>query len=100
MKVSTCSSLKRAYREFLAAKAGEPIEFVFLDGPAEVIRQRISAPHHEFMPASLLDSQLATLERPAPDERAVTVSIEDPIETVAGNALRQMPWLKPFKRGQ
>ena len=98
--VGACSSLKRAYRDFLTEKAGEPVEFVFLDGPADVIRKRIEARRHEFMPASLLDSQLATLERPGPDERAVTVSIEDPVEVVADHALKQMPWLKPFKRAQ
>jgi gluconokinase len=39
------------------------------------------------MPPSLLDSQLATLERPAPDERAVTISIEQPIDAVVDAAV-------------
>jgi gluconokinase len=98
--VGACSALKRAYRDFLTDKAGEPILFVLLDGPKEVIAARIAARQHEYMPASLLDSQLATLERPAPDENAITLSIEDPIETIAAKAAKAVSHLKSFKRGQ
>ena len=34
------------------------------------------------MPASLLDSQIATLEPPAADENAIVVSIEPPVATI------------------
>lgn len=97
--VGACSALKRIYRDFLTEKAGEPILFVHLDGSREVIAARIAARQHEFMPASLLDSQLATLERPGPDENAVIVSIEDPIDTIATKAAKAVG-LKSFKRGQ
>jgi gluconate kinase len=40
-----------------------------------------------FMPASLLDSQLATLEPPGADERAFTVSIEPPVEEIVDKVL-------------
>jgi gluconokinase len=43
-----------------------------------------------FMPASLLDSQLATLEPPTPDERAITVSVEQPVAKVVETVLRQL----------
>ena len=98
--VGACSALKRVYRDFLTDKAGEPILFVLLDGPKEVIAARIAARQHEYMPASLLDSQLATLERPAPGENAITLSIEDPIETIASKAAKAVGHLKSFKRGQ
>jgi gluconate kinase len=52
------------------------------------------------MPASLLDSQFATLERPGPDENAIILSITDPVETIATKAAKAVRHLKTFKRGQ
>lgn len=86
ISVGACSALKRAYRDYLVEKAGEPILFVFLDGPKDVIAKRIAARQHEYMPASLLDSQFATLERPGGDENVLTLSIEEPIEEIATKA--------------
>jgi gluconate kinase len=43
-----------------------------------------------FMPASLLDSQLATLEPPGPDERATAVSIEPPVDEIVETVLRSL----------
>jgi gluconokinase len=98
--VGACSSLKRAYRDFLVEKAGEPILFVHLDGTKEVIAARIAARQHEFMNPNLLDSQFATLEVPGPDENAISLSIEDPVETIAAKAAKAVSHLKTFKRGQ
>lgn len=86
--VGACSALKRTYRDFMTRVAGEPILFVYLEGTKDVIAARIAARKHEFMPASLLDSQFATLEQPSADENAVPVPVTDPVEaiveTVAG----------------
>ncbi|MGI5152654.1 gluconokinase [Plantactinospora sp. CA-294935] len=72
--VLACSALRRSYRDVL--RQGPPsVDFVFLDGSAEVIRERISRRAGHYMPASLLDSQIATLERPAPDERVLTLDV-------------------------
>ena len=98
--VGACSALKRAYREYLTETAGEPILFVFLDGSKDVIARRIASRAHEFMPASLLDSQFATLEVPAPDENVLKMSILDPVETIANKVARELDHLKTFKRGQ
>lgn len=98
--VGACSSLKRAYRDYLTEKAGEPILFVFLDGNIEVIRKRIEARQHEFMSPKLLDSQFATLERPAADENVLTVDVTDPVETIASKVVKELGHLKVFKRGQ
>ncbi len=98
--VGACSALKRSYRDFLTAKAGEPILFVFLQGSKEVIGKRIAARQHEYMPASLLDSQFATLEVPTPDENVITVSVEDPVETITTKVVKTLDHLKTFKRGQ
>ena len=52
------------------------------------------------MPASLLDSQFATLEVPGPDENVLTLSVTQPIETLADQAVKALPHLKSFKRKQ
>lgn len=85
--VVACSALKRVYRERIRAAAGYPVQFVFLDGDLATLRQRIGGRRGHFMPPSLLDSQLATLERPGPDEHAVTVAIEPPLDAVVEEAL-------------
>ena len=98
--VGACSALKRRYREVLAEKAGEPILFVFLDGSRDLIASRMAERKHDYMPASLLDSQFATLERPAPDENVLTVSVEEPVETIVSRVVKVADHLKAFKRGQ
>ncbi len=59
----TCSALKRAYRDVLAAGRPE-VAFVWLDAPADRIAARLRRRADHFMPASLLESQLLTLEPP------------------------------------
>lgn len=70
--VVACSALKRSYRDVLRAKNPEAI-IVYLAADPDVIRARITARTDHFMPPSLLESQLATLEPPALDEACVTV---------------------------
>lgn len=98
--VGACSALKRSYREHLIKMAGEPILFVFLDGSKELIASRIATREHEYMPASLLDSQFATLETPGPDENVLTLPVTLPVETLADRAVAAVPHLKAFKRKQ
>jgi gluconokinase len=86
--IVTCSSLRRVYRERLRAAAGRPVIFVFLSGSRETLAARLAARKGHFMPASLLDSQLATLEPPAPDEPGIVeVSLEPPVEVVVKTAI-------------
>jgi carbohydrate kinase (thermoresistant glucokinase family) len=82
LAVGACSALRRAYRDFLTQTAGEPILFVYLKGTKDVIAARIAARQHEFMPASLLDSQFATLEEPAADENAMAVPVTDSVDGI------------------
>jgi carbohydrate kinase (thermoresistant glucokinase family) len=98
--VGACSALKRSYRDFIIEKAGEPVLFLHLDGTREVLMARIAARRHEFMPASLLDSQLATLERPAPDENAIVLSITDPVEAIATKAAQVLGRARTDERGK
>ena len=72
--VVTCSALKRSYRDRLRTTRAN-IQFVHLAGGRDVLLQRIAARKGHFMPPALLDSQLATLEAPTPDERVMTVNV-------------------------
>jgi len=72
--VVACSALKRAYRDILVGPRRD-VRIVYLKGDRDLIARRVAARADHFMPASLLDSQFATLEEPAPDERAIVVSI-------------------------
>ncbi len=86
--VVTCSSLRRTYRDRLREGAGRPVLFVYLNGSRETLAARLAARKGHFMPASLLDSQLATLEPPSPDEPGIVpVSLEPPVEVVIATAI-------------
>jgi len=71
--VAACSALKRVYRERLETAAAMPLHFVLLDTGAAEIERRMESRAGHYMPSSLLASQIATLERPGPDERAITL---------------------------
>ena len=81
--VVTCSALKRRYREQIGN--GKPgVQFVYLHGDRATLEDHVRSRHHEYMPATLLDSQLATLEEPEPDEHVITVNVAVSVEeTVA-----------------
>jgi gluconokinase len=61
--VLACSALRQTYRDRIA-RAGN-VRFVFLKGDLATIAARLATRSHKYMPASLLPSQLATLEEPA-----------------------------------
>ncbi|AVT77730.1 gluconate kinase [Rhodopseudomonas palustris] len=85
-----CSALKRAYRDVLV-HGRDDIRIVFLDGSRELIGGRMAARKNHFMPAGLLDSQFATLERPSPDERPIIASIDAPVEAIVDDIVGQLP---------
>lgn len=99
LAVGACSALRRAYRDRLVKAAGEPIIFVYLDGSYAEIDKRMKARKNHFMPESLLKSQFATLEPPAKDENAISIPIAATPEEVAAKAMKQLGYLKSFKRG-
>lgn len=83
--VIACSSLKRAYRDFLRERL-RGVRFVFLDGPRDLIADRMRKRPGHFATVSLLDSQIATLERPGPDEAVVVASIALPLAEIVATA--------------
>jgi gluconokinase len=79
--VIACSALKRSYRDVLRAEAKD-LRFVFLKGQRSLIAERLANRRGHFMPASLLESQLDTLEEPSPDENAWVCEITQSPETL------------------
>jgi gluconokinase len=62
--VVACSALKQSYRERLLGGVADA-RVVFLHGAKALIAARLAERKHRYMPASLLESQFATLEPPA-----------------------------------
>jgi gluconokinase len=87
--VVACSALKRVYRDRLRA-AAPALQLVLLDGGRELLASRMAARPGHFMPTTLLDSQLATLERPGPDEHALTAEIADPVAEIVTSLAERM----------
>jgi gluconokinase len=84
--VLACSALKDKYRVTLAD--GIPkgaVSFVLLDGSKELIAERLAARKHEYMNPKLLESQLATLEKP---KDALTVVNDKPPDAVVDEILK------------
>jgi gluconokinase len=78
--VVTSSALKRRYRDVL--RGGGDTWFLHLNGDRDLIADRLKQRTGHFMPASLLDSQLADLEPLEPDESGLTVNAGDPPDQI------------------
>lgn len=89
--VMACSALKRSYRDMLREHVGDAF-FVFLDGPLEIVHERMSARTHEFMPPSLLASQYASLEPLQGDELGMRVGITMTPEQIVDEFLTEAPF--------
>jgi len=72
LPVVSCSALRRSHRAILRRHAPHMV-FVWIDVPTEELERRLLHRPGHFMPASLLDDQLATFERPAPPEEFIWV---------------------------
>jgi gluconokinase len=86
--VVACSALKRTYRDQLRHHS-ENVEFLLLHGDRDVLERRQTLRAGHFMPASLLSSQLATLEPLQSDERGMTVDLDDPVEQIVSDYVAQ-----------
>ncbi len=84
--VVACSALRRSYRDVIRARAG-PVMFMLPVLDREILAARLGQRSGHFMPPSLLDSQLALLEFPDPDEQALLVDGNTPTEAQVGQAL-------------
>lgn len=84
--VIACSSLRRRYREVISDAAAD-VRFVYLRGGFSLIEQRLAMRQGHYMPVSLLESQFATLEEPAPDEPAITLETGAPASALVEQVL-------------
>jgi gluconokinase len=84
--IVSCSALKRSYRDLLRSGGSPALAFVYLHGEHALFAARMSQRTGHYMPATLLDSQLATLEAPGADERALTLDAALPPEQLAARA--------------
>ena len=84
--VVSCSALKRAYRDRLR-RATPDVRFVHLHGSPALLAERLQQRQHLYMPPTLLDSQLATLEMPTADEHVIALNITDPVPLLLQQAL-------------
>lgn len=90
--IVACSALKRSYRDLLRRHAGS-LYFVHLDLPRAALEERTQQRSHEYMPSSLLDSQLATLEPLQPDEAGIVVDATLAPDKLARVILNVLPTL-------
>jgi len=88
--VVACSALKRAYRDIVTNQQSADVRLVFLQGNFELIHARLKARKGHFMPPALLQSQFAALEEPAPDEHAITRSIDAPPDEIVAGVLKEL----------
>jgi gluconokinase len=83
--VLACSALKTSYRDILTNNL-EDVKVVFLKGSRDLIAERMKNREH-FMPPSLLESQLNTLE---PPENAIVLDVGQPIEVMVRDVIAQL----------
>lgn len=96
--VIACSALKRRYRDIVIGDRPE-VRLIYLTAPPALIAERLAARRGHFMPASLLESQFAALEPPDPDENALSLANDAPIETVVERIATALISENPLRGG-
>ncbi len=87
--VIACSVLKRSYRDLFRKRLGA-VRFVFLDGPTDLISERLNNRRNHFASVSLVESQLKTLEPPSSDERPIVVDISKSPKSIIESVVRTL----------
>ena len=92
--VVTCSALKKNYRHIILHGSSDTWEestnklvassclFVVLHGARDIIMEHLVQRSSHFMPPSLLDSQLASLELPGNDEKHVMCDVKQTVNDI------------------
>ncbi|MCC4601686.1 gluconokinase [Xanthomonas melonis] len=88
------SGLRSSHRQLLRG-SGVQMRFVFLHAAPQVIAARLSARAGHFMPATLLDSQLQTLELPLDEADVVSVDVDATVAEVVQDAIAQLALIAP-----
>jgi gluconokinase len=79
--IVACSALRKAYRDRLRAAVGPTLRFVYLAATPEAMRRRVANRPEHYMPASLVDSQFATLEPPSGEGDAIEFAADSDLAT-------------------
>lgn len=87
--IITCSALKRSYRQMIIGDRTEA-RLVYLRAGRDVLARHLAGRHDHFMPASLLQSQLQTLEEPGPEEDPLVVDIGRPVGDIVEDIIKQL----------
>jgi gluconokinase len=87
--VASCSALKRRYRDLLRSSGDANVQFVYLTGTRALLAERMASRRGHFMPPALLESQLDTLEAPAPDEHAWVCDIRETPDTIVAGLVKR-----------
>jgi carbohydrate kinase (thermoresistant glucokinase family) len=87
--VITCSALKRRYRDAIIG-CRDAVRLIYFEGSPALIGRCLVERRGHFMPASLLQSQFATLEPPTRDEEAIVVSIDQPIAAIVEHTVTRL----------
>lgn len=93
--IVSCSSLKKSYRDRLRSASNGPLLFVFLDGSFDVLYEHMGHRTGHFMPVTMLESQLATLESPVGEPFVFRADVADPIQKIVTDSLN---WVKSTAR--
>ena len=87
--VMACSALKRGYRDTIRSVEPEAV-FVQLTGSRELLADRLGDREGHFMPATLLDSQLATVEVLGEGEHGFAVDITPSADNIVDRIVEQL----------
>jgi len=93
--IVTCSALKRSYRDLLVVDSSR-VRILYLHTDEATIEEHLRRRTGHFMPPTLLDSQLKTLEEPAADEHPITIEV---LETADETVASILDALKPIITG-
>ncbi|MDR6507672.1 gluconokinase [Arthrobacter oryzae] len=93
--VIACSALKRSYRNIIRQEASDTV-FIHLTGSRDVLHARMSRRAEHFMPVTLLQSQLDTIEQLDADENGTDLDTSGPPDAIAAAAAH---WLADGKKG-
>lgn len=97
--VVACSALRRAYRDLLR-EGRDHVEFLMIDVPAEELHRRLEERTDHYMKASMLQSQLDTLEPLEPDEPGFTLESEGDEDQALADALTELGLGGPGQTGR
>lgn len=92
--VTSCSALKRAYRDQLRAHCPS-VKFLHLSGSPELIRDRVAARTGHFMPAALLRSQFETLQPLGADEQGIAIDVRHDVDSIIDTFLASSARTQP-----